>query len=329
MSGRAKTLTRRLNNAPGVAGKADTSSLCFQPGIGWLQRPSNMDTANSAFHSVPISLHADAAKARRLPQAADSEDCTPSIAGANASLADLSVPGNARALLSAQSLGTASKTHSTAGPQSDSFTSSSGSANQGSQGPSAAFMVAPGGSGTSFSFSGGLTQGSMPITPSVSSVGDLYFSIPSPELATVKAADTTHGPLVGVITYSFSPGRDTGASRSVSGEKSTHVSSNTLEKERNRAIGHESEELRSQEKSASAETPVLAKDLHAYRQLKYFCLKIVAAQEAGGASDISAMELSGGHKATELLRLGQGCDTFLAMGRDAAIRKMQKHKGLK
>jgi hypothetical protein len=312
-----------------MAIKATISSFCFQPGVGWLQRPPQVNTATRTFQTIPVSELAGAAKAQKLERARDSEDCNVSTPGAGVSLANLVGGGDTGLTLSGQSQGTASNTPSSASPQSDSFASSSGSANQGSQGPLAAFMVAPGESGTNFSFSRGLTRGSMPITPSVSSEGDLYFSIFSPELAKVEAADTTHSPLVGVTIYSFSPGRDTSASRSMLGEKANHVSSGTLEKERNRVIGYETEELKSQEQKASVEKPIAAEDLHAYRQLRYACLKIVAAQETGGVSNILNMEISGGQKVTELARLREDCGQFLVLGRDAAIRKMQKHKGLK
>jgi hypothetical protein len=109
----------------------------------------------------------------------------------------------------------------------------------------------------------------------------------------------------------------------------SHVNWSTLQSERNRVIGHESEELRSQEKSTTVETPILARDLHEYRQLRNLCFKVMEAQQAGQVSDILTMELSGSPKATELARLNQDCGQFLVMGRGAVIKKMQKHKGLK
>jgi hypothetical protein len=79
--------------------------------------------------------------------------------------------------------------------------------------------------------------------------------------------------------------------------------------------------------------PISSLDIHEYRQLKNICLKEVQAQVAGHASgassDAAALGMRAGHQATELLRLGGSCELFLSTGRDAAIRKMQQHSGLR
>ncbi|MDR3774418.1 MAG: hypothetical protein P4L26_13770 [Terracidiphilus sp.] len=133
--------------------------------------------------------------------------------------------------------------------------------------------------------------------------------------------------------YSFAPGQDKGATQSMMGEQTNQVSASTLERERNRVVGEESAGLKAQESSATAEIQISGTNIHEYRQLKNFCIKVVQAEGSGkpigAASDLSSMGLSRGHEVTELLRLGGSCELFLALGRDAAIQKMQKHKGLK
>lgn len=262
LSGSPKALHHRLKTGPGASAKSEASSLCFQPGVGWMQRPADIQQADSSLQSPPISMLADAARARRPAQAVDSNDCAPS-AGSNASPnTGESSPGNTSVLHSAQDQGASGRLLSTLDSQPGSLLSGAGAAKQGS---------------------------------------------PAQSLSSVVA-----------------PGQDTGATQSMMGEQTNHVSASTLERERNRVIGQESAGLKAQESSATAKIPISGINIHEYRQLKNFCLKVVQAEVVGQPT-----ELSGGHKASELLRLGGSCEQFLALGRDAAIQKMMKHKGLR
>jgi hypothetical protein len=181
----------------------------------------------------------------------------------------------------------------------------------------------------STSYSRGLEGTLLSITPSVSAKGDIIFAIASPKQDVDQAAGETQSTSVEVPIYSFSPGRNASASSSASVGRAVHVSHSALQGETNRLIGFESEELKSQDKSASTETPILGTDLHGYRQLRNLCRKVIEAQEAGAMPDNLTLELSSSPKATELARLHEDCGKFLAMGRGAAIKKMQRHKGMK
>jgi hypothetical protein len=155
------------------------------------------------------------------------------------------------------------------------------------------------------------------------------FSMASPKQDVEQAAGATQSTSVEAPIYLFSPGKNRSASSSASGERGIHVSQSALQGERNRLIGYESEELKSQQKSASVETPILGNDLHAYRQLRNLCQKVIEAQQAGALPDNLTLELSSSPKATELARLRTDCGKLLAMDRSAVIKKMRKHKGMR
>jgi hypothetical protein len=216
-----------------------------------------------------------------------------------------------------------------ASSQSGSFGPSSVSSSNNAQAAPASIVPLQGSIESSYTYSEGLALTPVSIRPSASQTGSLAFSIASPEENIDDTDSAIHGTFVEVPIYSFTPGTDASADQSASGEKSSHVNWSMLESERNRVVGHESEELRSQEKSATTEMPVLAKDLHAYRQLRYLCQKVVEMQAAGDLSDLLNMKITRGQNATELTRLRADCEQFLDMNRDTVIRKMQKHKGLK
>jgi hypothetical protein len=56
---------------------------------------------------------------------------------------------------------------------------------------------------------------------------------------------------------------------------------------------------------------------------------MVAAKETEDVSGLLDMNISRGPKAAELVRLREDCGEFLAMGRNTAITKMQRHRRLK
>ena len=180
----------------------------------------------------------------------------------------------------------------------------------------------------SFSFFDQLAPAELSIMPSISQTGDIVFSLASPIVDSGVAGASSQNPSVGVSVYSFSPGRGANSASS-SGEKSRQVKWSTIENERNRTIGRESDELKSQEKKMSVEKPITAEDLHAYRQLRDLCLQVVESQEAGNISDSLMAAMSGGQKANELARMREDCGQFLVMGKESVIRKMQRHRGLK
>lgn len=333
LSGSPKAPHHRLNTGPGASAKSGPSSLCFQPGVGWMQRPADVQQAGSSFQSPPISMLAGAAGPRRLAQAVDSNDCAPSTGSSASPNTGEPSPANTTVLHSAQAQGAASRLLSTLDSQPGSLLSGASAAKQGPPAQSLGSVVAPGQGESSSLFSARSPQGPGRIVPSVTSQGYVRFSLSSPGLAAFEAPDASAAPLISVPVYSFAPGQDKGATQSMMGEQTNQVSASTLERERNRVVGEESAGLKAQESSATAEIQISGTNIHEYRQLKNFCIKVVQAEGSGkpigAASDLSSMGLSRGHEVTELLRLGGSCELFLALGRDAAIQKMQKHKGLK
>ncbi len=290
--GKSMTNAKRLKTASGALGFSKASTLCFQPGAGWVQRLVSEGNADSAFQSKPASALADTTKARRLPQIVDANDCAPSAAAGNPVLAEQSTLDNTGLLI-----------------------------------------PAPGQSDASLLYSVGSPQASGGIAPTVSPEGEVGFSLSSSGPAQLTSPDGSSLAPMSVPIYSFSPGRDSERSQASLGEQASHFSTSTPKMGRDRGVGQGSAEWRGPASSATAEMPISSLDIHEYRQLKNICLKEVQAQVAGHASgassDAAALGMRAGHQATELLRLGGSCELFLSMGRDAAIRKMQQHSGLR
>jgi len=327
--GSGATLKRRLTRGPAIAIPAASSSLCFQPGVGWLQRPQPAGAVTAAFNTVPLPRIIRAARAQKLSGPVDSEDCTVSTLAAGASSSASTGAANADPALSAQGAGATINASASVSPGPSTQAPPAAAGGSKTQGRLPSAVLQTGSSESSYSYSTGLEATPLSIRPTVSTKGEIMFSIASPKQDVDQAAGAPQSTSVEVPIYLFSPGKDRSASSSASGERGVHVSQSALQSERNRLIGYESEELKSQEKSASVETPILGKDLHEYRQLRNMCQKVVQAQEAGALPDNLTLELSSSPKATELARLGADCGKLLAMDRGAVIKKMQKHKGMK
>jgi len=308
MPGNAAGLKHRVTRGVGITSKPVSSTLCFQPGVGWIQRSLPPDTAGRAFQTVPFPLLFRSARAKTLVGTVDAEE---------------------RSTPSAQSNGAAMNRFVTANLKPGTSRSSSTSNVSGSAGALTAVLPQAGSAELSYSYFDALGSTPLSIRPSVSRTGDLEFSIASPEVGLSDSQAVPEDTVVEIPIYSFHPGGNSSASGLGSESKLSHVTWGALNSERNGVIGHESSQLRSQESSAATEVPILAKDLHAYRQLRLLCLKVVEMQQAGGAADLAGTNLVSGHNATELARLREDCGELLAMNRNALIRKMQKHKGLK
>ena len=296
---------QKISHALGMNSLAPSSSFCFQPGVGW-QRSSTADTVASAFQTIPVSLMTLAVKAQKSSETADADECAASDSSADAS---------------SESLATANRQ----------FGSSASFSSPGAtkvQDTPSGLLLQSNSNGTSFSFSNAPASANLSIMASISQTGDAVFSLVSPEGNSGTVDASAQNPTVGVSVFSFSPGRGA-SSNSASGRESNQVKWSAIENERSRMIGHETDELKSQEAKASTEKPISFEDLHAYRQLRFLCLKVVEAQQAGNISDSLTAALSGGRKATELARMREDCGQFLVMGRDSVIRKMQRHNGLK
>lgn len=329
MPGNAAGLKHRVTRGVGITSKPVSSTLCFQPGVGWIQRSLPPDTAGRAFQTVPFPLLFRSARAKTLVGTVDAEDCSASFSPIDASLASLLAGTSQRSTPSAQSNGAAMNRFVTANLKPGTSRSSSTSNVSGSAGALTAVLPQAGSAELSYSYFDALGSTPLSIRPSVSRTGDLEFSIASPEVGLSDSQAVPEDTVVEIPIYSFHPGGNSSASGLGSESKLSHVTWGALNSERNGVIGHESSQLRSQESSAATEVPILAKDLHAYRQLRLLCLKVVEMQQAGGAADLAGTNLVSGHNATELARLREDCGELLAMNRNALIRKMQKHKGLK
>jgi hypothetical protein len=325
-SGRTAKFTQRLNRSSGVSSQGSASSLCFQPGVGWMRQSLSPDTATRAFQTVSSSMVDRTAKAQKLAPAADSMDCGGSSLAPDNSLASLLEGSNTGSALAGKSMAASINAPPS---QSGSSASSSAPSGQNSQGALPSAILTPGGSGSSYSYSGKPPSTSVSISPSISHTGELLFSIASPQQISINSEAAIQNTTVEVPIYSFTPGTGPAASASLSGETSSHVNWSTLQSEMNKVIGREPEELKSQEKKASVGTTIATEDVHEYRQLRTLCRRLEAAQQAGDVSNTLTMEIVGGRKATELARLREDCGQFLVMGKGAAIKKMQKHKGLK
>jgi len=300
-----RLLKQKISHAPGLDSLGLSSSLCFQPGVGW-QRSSTADPASGAFQSVSISLMTLAVKAQKSSEITDADECAASNSSEDTSFGSLKTTN--------RQFGSPASFYSRGG------------ANPQKAAP--ALLLQSNSSEASFSFSNAQTSTDLSIMASISQTGDIAFSLASSEGDSGASDASAQNPTVGVSVYSFSPGRGA-SSGSASGRESSQVQWSTIEKERSQIIGHEPDELKSQEKQASTEKPISVEDLHAYRQLKFLCLKVVEAQQAGNISDSLTAALSGGQKATELARMREDCGQFLLMGRDSVIKKMQRHNGLK
>jgi hypothetical protein len=329
MPGKASSLKRRITQGAGTTSKPVSSTLCFQPGAGWIQRPLPPETAGRAFQTVPFPLLLRSARARTLVGTVDAEDCSASFSPIDASLASLLAGTALSSTPSAQSNGAAMNRFVTANLKLGASSSLSTSNVSGSAGAPTAVLPQAGSAELSYSYFDALGSTPLSITPSVSRTGELEFSIASPEAGLSDSQATPADTVVEIPIYFFHPGGDSSASGSGSESKLSHVTWSELNSERNGVIGYESTQLRSQESSAATEVPILAKDLHEYRQLRLLCLKVVEMQQAGGATDLADTNLVSGQNATELARLREDCGELLAMNRNALIRKMQKHKGLR
>jgi hypothetical protein len=301
-----KSLRQKVSHGSVLSRQSSFVFLCFQSGVGW-QRSLPNNFVENTIQAAPALLETITSHAQQSSRHANSNDCDGAISISNAS----------------------SKPLGTFNSHSVSPTATSATSDSKSEMGTASLLLQSSSGESLFSFSDETNLTSLSIMPSISQTGDMVFSMASPELIPGASDSSALTPSTGVAAYSFSPGRGGSNAGSASGEEVGHVKWSALENERNKTIGHESDELKSQEKKAIVEVPVSASDLHAYLQLRYLCLKVVQAQQAGTIPDDLNAQLNGGQKATELNRMRDSCAQFLLMGRGAVIRKMQRHNGLK
>ena len=330
MPGNAAGLKHRATRGVGITSKPVSSTFCFQPGVGWIPSvPCHQIQPAVLFKQFHFRCYFDPQERRRL-----SAQLTLRIAVHPYSPSHLLSPPAGGDLprgsrFPRKAMGLAMKSLSHRQLEARHFNSLSTSNVSGSAGAPTAVLPQAGSAELSYSYFDALASTPLSISPSVREPGILEFSIASPEVGLSDSQAVPEDTVVEIPIYSFHPGGNSSASGLGSESKLSHVTWGALNSERNGVIGHESSQLRSQESSAATEVPILAKDLHAYRQLRLLCLKVVEMQQAGGAADLAGTNLVSGHNATELARLREDCGELLAMNRNALIRKMQKHKGLK
>lgn len=322
----------QTSGRPASAAKARNSSLCFAPGVGWIQNAPDSDSFSQTSHRALLPGGTSIARERRLPQVVDPNDCTEPSVGSNAPSDGPLLLVNPSPSLPTQREGIAIEdSRIIAGSQWKESTNSSAPRDRGYRRPTT-YLISP----TDGDISLLMTKESgrritLPFLPTISSKGTLSYSLLSPQPTGGDNASVS--PIVDVSIYSFTPGKSAEDTHSNSGERANQVNSTTLERERDRMIGYESNKLRSEEKLTTTEAPTQSIDLHEYEKLKQLCQKVTEAQEALGAAEgnsgASGIGVFGGHEDTDLLRLGLSCGQFLAMNRSTAIERMRKHKGLK
>lgn len=340
-AGAARKLNRIMTSRS--AGPS-AENFCFQPGVGWVIVHGNTVTGTHAFQTIPVSVGVAALAAQRMPQSPDPNECDANAGGssgfqaAGAPGSDMELPesngaaGEGKPSQSQQSGGT---------PQAQESETATGSTVQSDNG------------GVTYSFGPEQPSQSVSIRTSITRNGGVVMSVVPPEMAitqTVESAELLEGrgqgstPLddainafggqsLAIRSFAFVPGQpESGESiNAESAEGNGRVSQDRIAEAQRHVIGREPQSLKRQENRAASGDTVSPAGMHAYMRIHKACTRLEdQISSAGGNLSASGASLGGvtSREASEVGLLRKGCVQFLRMDKAAALRYLDKHRGL-